>query len=99
MNRYVIEFQAKAGKGDEAMTLFQEMKQYFSRRHQKTLEVYYQAFGTPGSFQVAMDFDNLGQLEAVAGELRRDPEYKALADRARNLFTDDSFRTTVYYRI
>ncbi|MCY0897804.1 MAG: hypothetical protein OWU33_02525 [Firmicutes bacterium] len=99
MNRYVIEFEAKAGKGDEAIKLFQEMKQYFLDRHQKTLDIFYQAFGKPGSFQVAMDFDNLSQLESMAAALRRDPEYKALADRARDLFTDDSFYTTVYYRL
>ncbi len=99
MNRYVVEFRTRSGKGDEAMALFHDMKAYFQNTHQKTLEVYYQAFGTPGLFQVAMDFDSLSQLEDVSRTLRSDPQYKALADRARIIFTEDSMATTVYYRV
>lgn len=97
MNRYVVEFRTVAGKGDEAMKLFQEMKNYFKAVHTKTLDVFYQAFGTPGVFQVVMDFDDLTQLETVSHGLRRDPQYKALSDRAREIFVDDSMKTTVYY--
>lgn len=99
MNRYVVEFRTIAGKGNEAMQLFKEMKEYFVQSHGKSLEVFYQAFGTPGAFQEAMDFDSLAQLETVAQSLRRDPKYQELADKARSLFTEDSFKTTVYYRI
>ncbi len=99
MTRYSIDFRAVPGKSAEAMQLFSEMKEYFQKTHQKTLDVYYQAFGTPGTFQATMDFDTLSELETLAQSIRRDPQYKSLSDRARSLFTSDSFGTTVYYRL
>lgn len=99
MTRYTIEFRAMPGKSADAMHLFTEMKEYFHKTHQKTLEVYYQAFGAPGTFQANMDFDNLSELETLAQSIRRDPQYKSLSDRARGIFTADSFGTTVYYRL
>jgi hypothetical protein len=99
MNRYVIEFRTIAGKGDEAMALFQKMKEYFQNTHHKTLDVFYQAFGTPGVFQVVMDFDDLAQLETVSHALRHDPQYKALSNQARDIFVDESMKTAVYYRV
>lgn len=99
MTRYVIEFQAQPGKGNEAMRLFREIKDYFKTAHQKTLDVFYQAFGTPGTFQVTMDFENLGELEALAKTIRRDVKYQSLAEESLNIFTADSFGTTVYYQI
>lgn len=99
MTRYTIEFRAIPGKGAEAMQLFAEMKDYFRKTHQKTLDVYYQAFGAPGTFQANMDFDNLSELETLAQLIRRDSQYKSLSERARTIFTSDSFGTTVYYRL
>lgn len=99
MTRYIVEFRTNPGQGQRAMALFGEMKEYFQKQHQKTLEVFYQAFGAPGTFQAIMDFDGLEQLETLANVIRKDPAYQRLADEARDVFTTDSFTTTVFYRV
>ena len=99
MTRYVVEFRTIPGEGDKAMGLFRQMKEYFQNNHQKTLELYYQAFGAPGTFQAIMDFDSLAQLETLAAAIRQDPAYQRMSDEARQAFTADSFTTSVYYRV
>lgn len=99
MNRYVIEVRTIPQKGDEAMALFQELKAYFKNEHHKTLEVFYQAFGAPGMFQAVVDFDNLSELEAISQAMRRDPQYKALSERASLVFDTEKMTTSVYYRV
>jgi hypothetical protein len=97
--RYVIEFQAVNGHGDEAMRLLGELREYFRNNHDKTLDTFYLAVGTPGSFQAMMDFSDLAQFEAISKAVQRDPEYKALADRARRVFQPQSMTTRLYYQI
>ncbi len=99
MTRYVIEFRADPGKSNDAMRLFRHMKDYFKDAHQKTLDVFYQTFGTPGTFRGVMDFESMGQLEELAMAIRRDPAYQKIADEARTIFTSDSFSTTVYNEV
>lgn len=99
MTRYIVEFRTNPGQGQRAMALFGQMKEYFQNQHQRTLEVFYQAFGAPGTFQATMDFDTLADLETLANTIRKDPGYQRLADEARDVFTADSFTTTVFYRV
>ncbi|NMP24564.1 NIPSNAP family protein [Sulfobacillus harzensis] len=99
MTRYIVEFRTNPGEGDKAMGLFRQMKEYFKNQHQKTLEVFYQAFGAPGTFQAVMDFESLAQLETLANAIRKDPAYQRLSDEARRVFTADSFSTSVYYQV
>lgn len=99
MTRYIVEFRTNPGESDKAMELFRQMKEYFQSQHQKTMDVFYQAFGAPGTFQAVMDFDSLAQLEALANAIRKDPTYQRLTDEARQAFTADSFTTNVYYRV
>lgn len=99
MNRYVVEFQAVSGKGDEAIALLHEMKAYFQEVHQKSLEIFYLAFGTPGTFQAMMDLDNLAQLDTLSQAIRHDPRYRALSERVRGILVHSSMKTAVYYRL
>ncbi len=99
MNRYVVEFRAAAGKGEEAIALLHEMKAYFQEVHQKHVDIFYLAFGTPGTFQAMVDFDDLAQLETLSQAIRHDPRYRALSSRARDLAIESSMKTAVYYRV
>lgn len=81
------------------MSVLRDMQAYFRTTHKTAIEVFYQPFGRPGMFQVTMDFDNLTALEAVSQKMARDPEYRALADRARRVMVEDSFSTAVYHHI
>ncbi len=99
MIRYVLEFRTKAGQGEAAVKLLQEMKAYFQASHQSTLDVFYQAIGTPGTFQGVMDFGALADFEKVSHAMRTDSTYRALAARARDIFFEESMHTSLYYKI
>lgn len=56
----------------------------------------YQTVGTPGVFQAVIDFDTRSRCETVSDSLYQDAMDPALAAKAREVFSEDSMRTSRY---
>ncbi len=94
---------AKRDKVREAHVWAKEVTEYLSAAYAPvTIQAYAERFGDVGKIHFFSDYPDLATLERLMGQWKGDEKYRAMLERARELFVDEiegSFHDTLMQEV